>query len=356
MTVSLESSPADTPERDPASALARRAYLTAAGRVFALVVLVVLFGLLAPGFLTRANWLNTSVLATTALLLGLGETFVIITAGIDLSVGATLGVSSSVAAIYLQHAGAGVGPVIVAIVLAVATGVVIGTINGLVIVFLDVTPFITTLGMLGIGTGVTYLITNGSDITIPSTITPLGDQVWASWLPVPVVVTIGATLFAVWLLRYTAFGIRTYAVGSNLEAARRAGVSVGRHLLGVYMLSGLFAGIAGVLTVARFAVGSPTAGQDQELDAIAAVVIGGASLFGGEGGIGGTVIGALFVSALTTGLVLRGTNPYWQTIALGLLIMAAVGVQQVAGGTRFEGLRKRLAQSLRGNRRRSTGG
>jgi ribose transport system permease protein len=320
---------------------ARRA-VSGSGRLVALVLLIAAFSAQSPQFLTQSNWLNTSIYATTTLLLGLGETMVIITAGIDLSVGAILGVSSSVAAVYLVHAGPGVGQAFVAVVIALACGAGMGLLNSAVITLLGVTPFITTLGTLGIGTGVTYLLTNGSDIAIPGTIAPLGNTVWAGWIPVPVAVTAVACVAAFYLLRFTRFGIHTYAIGSNVQGARRAGVNVTRHLVAVYTLSGLFAGIAGALTLARFAVGSPTAGQDAELDAIAAVVIGGASLFGGEGGIGGTIVGSIFVSGMVTGLVLVGVVPYWQTIAIGILIIAAVAIREVTTGTRWERARRRL--------------
>jgi ribose transport system permease protein len=312
--------------------------------------LVAVFTIISPEFLSLSNWLNTSVYTTTTLLLALGETVVIITGGIDLSVGATLGVSSSLAALYLASAGPGDGSVVVAGIIAVATGVAMGLLNSFVISWLGVTPFITTLGTLGIGTGLTLLLTGGTDITIPSAIIPLGNGVWVTWIPVPVAITAVLCVLTFYILRFTRFGLRTYAIGSSSQAAVRSGINVTKHLRGVYVMSGVLAGIAGLLTLARYDVGSPTAGQDAELGAIAAVVIGGGSLFGGEGGVGGTVIGAIFVSSLVTGLVLAGVNPNWQEISVGLLIIGAVAIQQLVEGPRWEELRKRLRRRF-GRRR-----
>jgi ribose transport system permease protein len=309
-------------------------------RLAALVLLIVVFSLLSPYFLTQSNWLNTSLYTTTTLILALGETFVIISAGIDLSVGATLGVASSVAAVYLADAGSGWWPVVVACLLGVASGVGIGLVNGFIIAVLEISPFITTLGMLGVGTGITYLITNGADVRIPVTINGLGNGVWFGWIPIPVAIAAALSLIAYFVLRFTRFGVYTYALGSDAETARRSGIHVNRHLIALYMLSGLFAGIAGVLTVAQFLVGSPTAGQDAELGAISAVVIGGASLFGGQGDIGGTVIGSIIVSSIVTGLVLVGVEPYWQTVTIGTIIVFAVFVQQL-GDRNFRFLSRR---------------
>jgi ribose transport system permease protein len=225
-----------------------------------------------------------------------------------------------------------------------------GLLNSFVISWLGVTPFITTLGTLGIGTGLTLLLTGGTDITIPSAIIPLGNGVWVTWIPVPVAITAVLCALTFYILRFTRFGLRTYAIGSSSQAAVRSGINVTKHLRGVYVMSGVLAGIAGLLTLARYDVGSPTAGQDAELGAIAAVVIGGGSLFGGEGGVGGTIIGAIFVSSLVTGLVLAGVNPNWQEISVGLLIIGAVAIQQLVEGPRWEELRKRLRRRF-GRRR-----
>ena len=297
-------------------------------RLLALVALLVAFGIIAPGFVSRANWLNISTFATITLILGVGETFVIITAGIDLSVGANLGVASSVAALILHSSNGGTGVTVLAIVAALVAGAAFGLINGSLIVGLGVSPFIVTLGTLGIGTGITDLLTNGSDITVPPALSTLGNGVIGGWLPVSVLIVVCAAVVAHVYLTHTRAGCNVFATGSNPQAARRSGIAVGRSTVSVYVIAGLCAGIAAVLTVGQFSVGSPTAGQNDELNAIAAVVIGGASLFGGVGTVGGTVIGAVFVSAMTTGLVLDGTQPYWQTIMVGVLIVAAVAVQQ----------------------------
>jgi len=307
--------------------------------------MIIVFGIVSPDFLTQANWLNTSVYATTTVLLALGETFVIITAGIDLSVGAILGVSSSVSALYLagHHPFASNVAFSIAAVLGILSGIGMGALNGLIISYVGLSPFITTLGTLGIGTGITYLLTGGADVIVPASVGVYGNAVYFNWLPITVLVAIVLIIVCHFVLKYTRFGLRTYAVGSDITATTRSGINVKNHLLMVYMLSGFLAGIAGVLTMARFVVGSPTAGQNDELNAIAAVVIGGASLFGGRGDILGSIVGSVIVSAIVTGLVLMGVQPYWQTVTIGIVIILAVFIQQIAE----HGIGGALARRLR---------
>jgi len=213
---------------------------------------------------------------------------------------------------------------------ALATGAIIGFANGLIITKLRITPFITTLGMLGIAQGLGFLLSGGNDITnIPTALSTFGGYVFANFLGMPVLVTAVIAVISGVFLAKTRFGRRTYAIGSNREAARVAGIPIDRHLIKIYTLTGLLAGVGGVLNVARFAIGSPTAGQNDELNAIAAVVIGGASLFGGEGTIFGTTIGAIIVSMLVTALVILNVQAYWQIVATGAIIILAVYVDQL---------------------------
>ena len=296
-----------------------------------LVAMIVIFGVLAPGFLSLQNWVSTSVYATETLLLGIGETYVIATGGIDLSVGSTLGLSaitsSLVMAAMANYGGLSVG---LGVLVALMTGALVGFVNGIVITKLRITPFIATLGMLGIASGVGFLLSGGNDITnIPPSLSAFGSYVFGHFLGMPVLVTaVVAVVSGIWLAK-TRFGRRTYAIGSNREAARVSGIPIDRHLIKIYTLTGVFAGIAGLLNVARFAIGSPTAGQNDELNAIAAVVIGGASLFGGEGTIFGTTIGAIIVSMLVTALVILNVQSYWQIVATGAIIIIAVYVDQL---------------------------
>jgi ribose transport system permease protein len=301
--------------------------------VFVLMVLV--FAVTAPGFVSAENWVATAQYTTEYLLLALGETFVILTAGIDLSVGATLGLSGilgGTAVSLLTNGGQG-GDVAVGmlggLLVSLLTGTAVGVFNGLCITLLDITPFIVTLGSLGIVSGVTFLITNGADVTtLPFVTGNLGNHAYFGVLPLPVVVTLAVTVLSSLLLTHTRFGLRTYAIGSNAEAARRTGISVKRHLVVVYALCGLLAGLAGYLVMLRFVAASPIAGQNDELDAIAAVVIGGASLFGGRGKILGTTVGAFIIATLVSGLILLNVTAYWQTVLTGGIIILAVFVDQ----------------------------
>jgi ribose transport system permease protein len=306
------------------------------------VIICLAFGLAAPDFFSQANWIATSEYAVEYLLLALGQTFVIATAGIDLSDGAILGFSAMLSAVVMRdmlngHVGAWVVTVIGCLV-AVAVGTAIGALNGLLVTKAKLTPFIVTLGMLGMATGGTYLLDNGNQVsTLPSQIGTLGQTIWfGGWLPAIVVVAIVFTVICWLLLSRTRFGLHTYVIGSNQVAGQRAGVKVQRHLVKVYALSGFLAGVAGIMVTARFSVATPIAGANDELDAIAAVVIGGASLFGGTGSIFGTLIGTLIISILVTGLVLLNVEPFWQQVAVGAVLIVAVLLDQV---------RRRLANS-----------
>lgn len=296
-----------------------------------LLAMIVIFSILAPGFLSLQNWVSTSVYATETLLLAIGETYVIATGGIDLSVGAALGVSAVASSLVMSALGGHAGLAItIGSLVALATGAFVGFINGIIITKMRITPFIVTLGMLGIASGVGFLLSGGNDITnIPGPLTAFGSYVFGGFLGMPVLVTVVIAIMSSVILSKTRFGRRTYAIGSNREAARVAGIPVERHLIKVYMLAGFLAGVAGFLNVARFAIGSPIAGQNDELNAIAAVVIGGASLFGGEGTIFGTTIGAVIVSMLVTALVILNVEAYWQIVATGAIIIIAVYIDQL---------------------------
>lgn len=304
-----------------------------------LVAIVVVFGIVAPDFYSQANWVATSTYSTEILLLALGQTFVIVTAGIDLSDGAVLGFSSMsaglVMATLLDHHGGSLGAMALGFLGGLLAGTVAGLVNGLVIAKLKLTPFIVTLGMLGMASGAIDLLNGGQEIiNLPSQVSAIGNTVVLGWFPVPVLVT-AVFCIATWLLlSHTRFGRHTYALGSNREAARRAGINVDRHLILVYGLSGALAGVSGLLVMSRFVDASPLAGANDELDAIAAVVIGGASLFGGRGTIQGTIIGTMVISVLVTGLVLANVAPFWQVFAVGVIIIGAVWLDQVRLGLR----------------------
>jgi len=297
--------------------------------------LVVAFGIAAPTLYTKAAWLATSSFAVEYLILAIGQTYVIVTAGIDLADGATLGFSAMAGSLIMAnmlgaHSSGGLAA-FAGVLVMLATGTGIGLVNGIIITRGKLPPFIVTLGTLTAVAGATDLLNNGTEITnIPGFVTSLGTaSVFSGWLPVPVLIALAlAVIFGLMLTR-TRFGLRTYAIGSNEIAARRAGIHVDSHLVRVYMISGFLAGVAGLLVTANFSAASPIAGANDELYAIAAVVIGGASIFGGRGTMFGTVIGTGIIAVLTTGLVLANVQPFWQQVAIGAVVIGAVAVDRV---------------------------
>ena len=299
-----------------------------------LVLIVVAFSIASSDFLTKANWLNTSSTATEVMLLAVGETFVIVSGGIDLSVGATLGLSGMVGGWVMAHFFATSGTpggivTTIGIIVAIAVGAMVGLVNGVLVARYDIPSFVVTLGTLGIGTGLADLVANGQEISLlPPTIGNIGNTNLGGWLPVPVLVTAAITVLAGIVLAKTRFGIFTYTIGDNREAAVRAGVDDRRHLLKFYVLSGVLAGVAGVTVMTRLARRSHVWAND-ELNAIAAVVIGGASLFGGRGTIAGSVIGTAIISVLLTGLIIVNVPPFWQLVAVGVVLIAAVYIDQL---------------------------
>ncbi|HUG46939.1 MAG TPA: ribose ABC transporter permease [Candidatus Limnocylindria bacterium] len=296
------------------------------GILLALVILLVIGAALSPHFLTVNNLANVARNTSIVGILGIGMTFVILTRGIDLSVGSMLGFTAIVFALVL---GSGV-PWPLAIALTIVAGGMVGALNGLGITKGRLQPFIMTLGMLVIARGVTMSIVDGKP-------QPLGaaarDVAWlgtgtVAGVPVPVLIFAGLALFAWFVLRHTTFGRQVYAVGDNPEAARLSGISTNRVIFSVYVISGMCAAVAALIEVTRLATAVPSQGTGAELDAIAIVVIGGTSLFGGEGGVGGTVIGAAIIAAVNNLLNLLGVSPFSQQIVKGLIIVGAVFLER----------------------------
>jgi ribose transport system permease protein len=214
-------------------------------------------------------------------------------------------------------------------VAALVVGFVIGLCNALMISRARVTPFIATLAMLGIATGLTFVLTNGVDISgLAPQVATWGNSVFLGFLTFPIVVTAILGVIVGLFLHCARFGRWTFAIGSNARAARGAGIPVHRHLMKVYVIAGLLAAVAGVLVFMRLGTGSPLEGANDELNAIAAVVIGGASLFGGTGSIIGSLLGALIIGTIVNGLIVAGIQPYWQTVIIGVIIAIAVMVQE----------------------------
>ncbi|MEV5277259.1 substrate-binding domain-containing protein [Streptomyces sp. NPDC051994] len=290
------------------------------GALSALVVLVVAMALLSGDFLTTQNLLNVGVQAAVTAILAFGVTFVIVSAGIDLSVGSVAALSATVLAWSATPEGV---PVWLAVLMAVATGAACGLVNGVLVSYGKLPPFIATLAMLSVGRGLSLVISQGSPIAFPDPVSVLGDTL-GGWLPAPVLVMIAAGLVTALVLSRTYLGRSMYAIGGNEEAARLSGLRVKRQKLAIYALSGLFAAVAGIVLAARLVSAQPQAAQGYELDAIAAVVIGGASLSGGVGKASGTLIGALILAVLRNGLNLLSVSAFWQQVVIGVVIALAV--------------------------------
>ncbi|MEQ8848941.1 ABC transporter permease [Botrimarina sp.] len=307
----------------------------------ALAVLVVVLSVSTESFMSVENGVNVLRQISVNLCLSIGMTLVILTGGIDLSVGSVLALAGAVAAglvkeaiplpalgYALEFTAAG------AIVAGVAVGLACGAFNGAMVTLFGLPPFVATLGMLSIARGLTLLWTGARPITgLGEVFETIGSGVWLG-LPVMAWVVGGlAVLFAV-VTRRTRFGRHLYAVGGSERAAALSGVRVGFVKLWAYTLSGALAGVAGVLLAARLDSGTPQAGIAFELDSIAAVVIGGASLAGGRGTIFGAVIGCLIIGVLNNGLVLLGVSSVWQQVIKGVVILAAVAIDRAANRER----------------------
>ena len=306
--------------KDPGGPAVLRRVLLDNGALSALVLLVAAMSLLSGDFLTTDNLLNVGVQAAVTAILAFGVTFVIVSAGIDLSVGSVAALSATVLAWSATSQGL---PVWLAALLAVATGVACGLVSGALVSFGKLPPFIATLAMLSVGRGLALVISQGSPISVPDSVSGLGDTL-GGWLPVPVLVMVAMGLITSGVLGRTYAGRAMYAIGGNEEAARLSGIRVGRQKLVIYALSGGFAAIAGIVLASRLSSAQPQAAVGYELDAIAAVVIGGASLSGGVGKASGTLIGALILAVLRNGLNLLEVSAFWQQVVIGVVIALAV--------------------------------
>ncbi|MGM1063510.1 ABC transporter permease [Saccharothrix sp. Mg75] len=301
-----------------------------------LLVLVAVFGALRPDAVLTAFTLQTTLVETSVLLvLSVGMTFVVVTAGIDLSVGSVL-VFSGVTSATVMNAlhggdatGAGWGTVAVGLAVALLSGAAWGLLNGVLVARAGIPPLIVTLGSFGAALGAGQLLSGGSNVSgVPDA---LGDGLGTgTWFGVPALVLLAAAVTALGalVLGTTAFGRHTRAIGSNEEAARRAGIPVRGHLVRVYLLAGVLAGLAGFMALAYFRVASITGHDTDNLNAIAAVVLGGTSLFGGVGSVVGTVLGVFIPAVLRKGFVIVGVDVYWQPVAVAVVLVAAVWFDQ----------------------------
>lgn len=291
------------------------------GILLGFVGLSVLLTILSPAFLTSSNIMNVLRQVSTNANLALGMTFAILICGIDLSVGSVLALGGTVAAGLITRSGLPVG---FAVLIGVLVGGGLGCFNGVVIAKTKIPPFIVTLAMMQIARGAAYVYTNGMPIrTIDKGFVQLGTG-YLGPIPLPVVYTIIFFLILLYVLNNTRFGRHVYALGGNEDAALYAGIKSDRIVIAVYTLTGLLSAFSGVILCARMYSGQPTIGVSFELDAIAAVVLGGTSMAGGIGHLGGTMIGALVMGVLNNGLNLLGINSFWQLIVKGFVILMAV--------------------------------
>jgi ribose/xylose/arabinose/galactoside ABC-type transport system permease subunit len=298
----------------------------------AIVVEAVVFATITPQFLSVPNLINVALSIAITGILAVGMTMVILTGGIDLSVGSVVALAGVVAATLAAKSG-GAGGVALGVLVALAIGVGVGLFDGLVIAHLRVPPFVATLAMLTICRGLAFVVSGGRSIgDLPASFLFVGRE---SVLGLPLPVVLMALVFAGgwFLLRRTVIGRYIYAVGGNRRATFFAGVNTKKVIVLTYVLNGLLVGLAGFVLASRLGAGVPNSGIQYELDVIAAVVVGGTSLTGGQGSVVGTFWGAVFIGVLNNGLNLFGVDPYMQKIALGVVLLLAVFADQ-AGKTR----------------------
>ncbi len=310
----------------------RRGMHSSAAYMF--LVLLVLYGLFAimrpDTFPTEGNARNLISDTSIFLVMATGATFVMVAAGFDLSVGSVL-VFAGICAVKVMDwvGGTGYGTVFLGLLASLVGGTIWGLFNGFCVTRLRVPALITTLGTLGAALGIANLLTNGNDIAVSQTAMinlqiaqPLG-MPWIVWIAFAVVIVGGATL------RFTRFGRHTYVIGSNDEAARRAGINVDRHLVKLYAMSGLLAGLAGMMSLVRFSTTTIGGHSQDALTVITGVILGGTSLYGGYGSVLGTVIGIFIPTVLQNGLVAINVQPFWQNVAIGFILIIAVYLDQL---------------------------
>jgi len=305
--------------------------------LLALVVISLVFTIMRPtAFATSFNWTNIAINASILLVLAAGQTFVIATSGIDLSVGSVLVFSSVIATQSTLSLGELIGDpssilaIIGGLIAGLIAGLLWGIFNGALIAVAKVPPLIVTLGSLGMGLGFAQILTGGNDLRgLPTSLTQtVGSGRLFGVIPYLVIIAVVIAIISAIVLNTTRFGRYTLAIGSDEEASRRNGLPVRLHLIKVYGMSGLLAGLAGWLSVARFGATTINGHSSENLDTIAAVVLGGTSLFGGVASIFGTVVGVFIPTVLENGFTIIGVEPFWQNVAVGAVLIAAVYYDQ----------------------------
>ncbi|WP_413722513.1 ABC transporter permease [Sodalis sp. RH24] len=342
MNKTLVNKPAPGAEH-PAGARDTLARLIGGGWIFILLIaLIALFGVLRPEqFGSAYNLAQIAINAAILLVLSVGQTYVIIAAGIDLSVGAVLVFSSVVSAqAMLSLSGqagntfgttdAGWGVIAAGSLVAVAAGLLWGALNGFLVAVARIPALIVTLGTFGMALGLAQVFSGGIDVrAMPEKLVDVVGGGAVAGIPVLVLIAVAVLAVAAFVLHLTRFGLHVFAVGSNLEALRRAGINVKARLVAIYMISGALAGVAAIMSNARFSTTTIGGHAMDNLATISAVVLGGTSLFGGIGSVAGTIIGVFIPIILLNGFVILGIPPFWQTVAMGMVLILAVWIDQL---------------------------
>lgn len=308
-----------------------------------LVVLVVIFSILSKDFFTVVNITNLIRQQSMVAIIAAGATFVMITCGLDISVGSTLAMSGVIFAILVQHGMS----LTVAAIMAVLSGGVVGALNALMIVGARINPVIATLGTMQAIRGVAYLMADGKAVVngLPIEFMNLGRGYWG-FLPIPVIIMIIIYAIFHFVLSSTLLGKYTYAIGGNIETARLSGIPVKKVLATLYILIGLLTGLSGVMMASRLNSGNPQIGLGYEFDVIIAVFLGGVSISGGEGTMIGTLIGALIIGVIQNGMNILGVNAFYQYIIRGVVLVIAVMIDMTVKGRgiEFKGLKRAMSK------------
>jgi ribose transport system permease protein len=309
-----------------------------------LVVVAAALVILSPAFATVNNGLSLLLNGAVIAFLALGQTFVLLTGGIDLSTGANVAMVGVLVAMLMQD---GV-PWLAASVIGVVAGIALGVVNGLVIHYVKVPPFIVTFSTQGIATAVPLIITGANSISITQSGFSWIGQGKIATIPIPVIMLVIAAIIAGWFLARTRLGTHVYAVGGNQPAARLAGINIPAVTVLVYGLSGACAGIAGLIATSRLMVGFPSTGLGNELFfSIAAAVVGGVSLFGGTGSVLGAMIGAVLIATVSNGMNVLNVSSYWQSLVIGVIILFGVSLDTYRRGLKGSSVLRLLARSPR---------
>jgi ribose transport system permease protein len=304
----------------PAGRPQLRTLVSRLGLLLVILIFVAVMSIASPVFLTVANFKNLFIQSTILAVLALGQTFVIMTRGIDLSIGGTMALSSALCIGLSVYSGL---PTPLALLVCLAVGILIGLINGVAVTMLGITPLIVTLATLSAARGATFVYTNGANITpVPSAISAFGRGELAG-VPYSVILLVVLALACHFILARTVFGRSVYATGGNEVASRLAGIPTSRVIMITYVICGVMAAIAGLILTARLESAGPRAGVGVELTVIAACVIGGTSLFGGTGSIAGTLLGVVLISLVSNAINLLGVPPAWDDLVKGLVIFLA---------------------------------